>query len=301
MRALRITTVALSLVLSLLSARAQRDTIEVSTLYTTYIRFPIELLTAERSDNENTIGEIVPESKNIIRLRATRPFSRTSNITAIDSKGYLHTYYIKYVEHPTKTYYDKSGYTDQDGSGDAYLDGGSAASVPSPGGAPSDGGPRAVPGGESGTKVTHLRRSDAPTLREVIALPQGVFHLTTRKGRMVLACENIFTYSDMLYVVLRIDNRSGVSYESDGATFTLSTMSRKSKVPLSTTNIYPKNRYGSLTVAPGSSGKLAYSLNKLTLASDQVLQVSVPERNGSREFMMVLTPEDVNLARSPLN
>lgn len=272
----------------LATASAQKDTLEISTLYTTYIRFPIEVLTAERSDSENVIGEIVQESKNLVRLRATRPFTRTSNVTVIDSKGFLHTYYIKYTEHPKQTYYDKSGASE-----------GQSASTPAGYSESSADGRGGGQGRNTGTKVSNLRMDDAPSLQDIINYEQNVFHLSTRKGRIVLACENIFTYSDMLYIILRIDNRSGVSYESDGATFTRATMSRKSKIPLSTNNLYPKNRFGSLTVPPGQSGRLAYSLDKLTLATDQVLQISVPERNGSREFNLTLTAEDVNLAPTP--
>lgn len=111
-RATKIFLSAIVLTLAMLQPRtasAQKiDTLEVSTLYTTYIRFPKELLTAERSDSKNIIGEIVQESKNIVRLRATKPFTRMSNLTVIDSKGYLYTCYIKYCENPATTYYDKS-------------------------------------------------------------------------------------------------------------------------------------------------------------------------------------------------
>ena len=92
-----------------------------------------------------------------------------------------------------------------------------------------------------------------------------------------------------------------MSYESDGATFTRETLPRKGTIPVNANNLYPKNRFGSLTVPPGGSGKIAYSLEKLTLAPDQVLQISIPERNGSREFNMTLTAEDVNFAQSPFN
>lgn len=304
--------------------RAQRDTIEVSVLYTTYIRFPIELLTAERSDEQNIMGEIVPESKNIIRLRAAQPFRRTSNITVIDSKGYLHTYYIRYCDHPAKTYYDKSVPESDTPTAVGTAAGVSAAAgVSQPSAAPSDnGGNRETSSQKAasktkkpartassrnddtqpaqvGTKVNDLRKSNAPTLNNIIDLPQSVFHLATRKGRMLLVCENIFTYSDMLYIVMRIDNHSGVSYESDGASFTLATLGRRKKIPLSMRTIVPKNRYGTLTVAPGESGRIAYSLDKLTLSDDQSLQISIPERNGMREFMIVLSAKDINLAKTP--
>lgn len=262
----------------LTNASAQKiDTLQVSTLYTTYIRFPMELLTAERSDSENTIGEIVPESKNIVRLRAVKPFTRTSNLTVIDSKGYLHTYYIKYCEHPATTYYDKSG-TDTD---NAKSQTGISAS--------------------GGTKVAELRKDDAPQLKDIIDFPQKVFHLSVKSGRITFSCINIFTYSDMLYIVFEVKNNSGVSFESDGMTFTLATMSRKSKVPLSTTNLYPKGRYGTLSIASKDKGYIAYSLEKQTLTPEQILQISVSERTGNRELMMTLNPDDVNLASSPLD
>lgn len=286
-----------------LTAQIKKDTIEVTTLYTTYIRFPIELLTAERSDNENIMGEIVPESKNIVRLRASRPFTRTSNITVIDSKGFLHTYYIKYCEHPATTYYDKSGTQESQEStypAGAYPEDESVQ--PQPGKAQES--TRKSAGRESrkeaSNKVSRLRKGDAPNLKDIIEQKQTIYHLSVKKDKMTLTCENIFTYSDMLYIVLRIDNNSGVSYESEGATFTLSTMGKRKKIPIATTNIYPKARYGSLTVAPGESGRIAYSLDKLTLSPTQVLQISIPERNGSREFMMTLIPEDINESPSPI-
>ena len=280
-------------------ARAQIDTLEISTLYTTYVRFPIELLTAERSDSENIDGEIVPESKNIIRMRAIKPFSRTSNLTVIDSKGYLHTYYIKYCEHPATTYYDKSGAEEisQDESTVSY-DNRQGTSVFDKKGRDNRQGNGA---GTQSNKVSRFRKDDAPQLKEIISLPQEVFHLAVKAGKIALTCENIFTYSDILYLVFRIDNRSGVSFESDGLTFTLATKSKKSKVPISTTNLYPKGRFGTLSVAPKESGTIAYSLEKQTLTPNQILQISVSERTGNRELMMTLTPDDINLASSPLD
>lgn len=269
------------------TASAQKiDTLEVSTLYTTYIRFPMELLTAERSDSENIIGEIVQESKNIVRLRATKPFTRTSNLTVIDSKGYLHTCYIKYREHPATTYYDKSGAAPATDEQPVSV---GAPKITTPGSEPSN-----------SNKVVQLRRDDAPQLKEIIDYPQKVFHLSTRNSRITFSCINIFTYSDMLYIVFEVKNNSGVSFESDGMTFTLATMSKKSKVPLKTTNLYPKGRYGTLSIAPKQKGYIAYSLEKQTLTPEQILQISVSERVGNRELMMTLNPDDINLASTSI-
>lgn len=291
-------TIAMAVLLaSCLTSRAQQiDTIEVSDLFTTYIRYPIELVTAERSDMQNIMGEIVPESRNMVRLRAIGPFDRTSNLSVIDSRGYLHTCYIKYNQHPITTYYDKSGAQE-------YM-----RTVPSPSpDAPSaprpDKGQRqgeqAAPYSGSGVYVADLRRKDTPLLQDIIDSPQSLYHLSSRKGGIVSTVENVYSYSDKIYIILRVDNKSGVSFESDGATFTLVTKSRSKKKPLNVTNVLPKSRYGTLTAAPGESAKIAYSFEKMSLAHDQMFEISVPEHNGARELLVKLSPNDINGAVRP--
>lgn len=286
--------IAIAALLSLAySAGAQQiDTIEVSDLYTTYIRYPIELVAAERSDMENIIGEIVPQSPNMVRLRANGEFDRTSNLSVIDSRGYFHTFYIKFNRYPATTYYDKSGAeTEQVPSPSPVKEkkgkGGSSAASQS-----------AQPGG-AGIYVADLLRKDTPILQDIIGTQQTLYHLSARKGRVSATVENVFSYSDKIYIVIRVDNKSGISFESEGATFTLVTMSRSKKKPLNVSNIMPKSRFGSLTVAPGESSKIAYSFEKIALAGDQVFEVSVPETNGAREILVQLAPDDINRAMRP--
>ena len=436
------------------AAFAQRgDTLEVSHLFTTYIRFPIELITAQRSDMENTIGEIVPESKDLVRLQARQPFDRLSNLTVIDSKGFLYTFYIKYSENPTRTYYDVSKMRTQSpqrqqpqarratapsvssaapasgakGDGGKDRSGGRkgrdrkassvASAAPVEGGEgkasassaqdakqyasassrreaarseraesadelsarararvrsrrsggtveeqPSGGTARAVKeepkeepaakeqqppvrpsrseasvqevsraaeyvediayetsepepigygpsgaqsyattGGDpyEGARVGRLRSADAPVLSDILKLKQSLYHLASRRQRVTITVENLFSYSDILYMVIRLDNNSGVSYDSDGATFMLSTMGRNKTKPLNSEPVLPNAQLGSLTVPAGQSGRIAYSFDKISLAEDQQLEVSVSERTKARTQLIVLMPKDVNLAKKP--
>lgn len=87
--------------------KANNDTLKVSTLYTTYLRFAHEAKEIQCSDPKNFSIAIMPGSdNNIVHLRAKETFTRKSNISIIDSEDILHTYVIVHDEHPTKTYYD---------------------------------------------------------------------------------------------------------------------------------------------------------------------------------------------------
>lgn len=83
------------------------DTLKVSTLYATYLRFAHQAEEIECSDLKNFSIAIMPGSDNhIVHLRAKETFTRKLNISIIDSEDILHTYVIVHDEHPTKTYYD---------------------------------------------------------------------------------------------------------------------------------------------------------------------------------------------------
>ena len=62
--------------------------------------------------------------------------------------------------------------------------------------------------------------------------------------------------------------------------------------------IQPKNRHGSLSAAPGETVRIAYSFDKLTLASDQVLKVYLYEEGGQRNLEITLSAKDINHAAS---
>lgn len=87
--------------------KANNDTLKVSTLYATYLRFAHPAKEISCSDPKNFSIAIMPGSdNNIVHLRAKETFTRKSNISIIDSENILHTYVIVHDEHPTKTYYD---------------------------------------------------------------------------------------------------------------------------------------------------------------------------------------------------
>ena len=244
------------------------DTVDISSLYTSHLVFTSELLYADLSDMDGVAAMILPQSPNVLAIKARVNFGeQTSSVTALESDGFVHTYILRYREHPSEKVISKQRE-----------------------------GPSMQPGGQV---VSKLRQQDAPLLKDVITYPQRIFHIATKQDRITVIVENIFTYSDITYITMRIDNRSGVSYEADRTSFVIGSRSKNRSRIVEETSLVPKSSVGSLTAAPQKRSRMAFSFDKITLSQEQVLRICVYEMNGRREFFLTLTPEDINLAVKP--
>ena len=261
---------------------AAPDTVRLSDLYTSHMVFSGEILYAFSSDVEASAfaSTIVKESGNVLALRARGDFSPdTFSITVLEADKTLHTYIVAYDKYPAEKVIDlQRGLFAADGT-------------PVRHGSSADEGSARV--------VSRLRSSDAPQLTDVLALKRRLNHLAVSRGRVTVQCENVFSYSDVTYIVLSIVNRSGVSYEADRTAFVVGTAGRNRKKIVEETNVLPKASEGSLTVRPGATGRIVYSFDKLTITKGQRLDVCIYERDGRRDFVLVLSPDDVNLADPP--
>lgn len=245
----------------------ERDTILLSTRYTTHLIYSKEVVYADLSQIDTVIGRKVNESPNTLALKARSPFSVTSSLTTKELDGDLSTYILAYDESPTQLNYDFRKTVSENAWGSR--------------------------------DVTETRNLYAPLLKDVLDYSQSIYHIATRRGRIRFVCENIFTYSDIMYITLRIENRSGVSYEPDGVSFILQQWTRRKRSLENQSNIQPKNRYGSLTVAPGQTGRMVFSFSKLTLGPKQAVEVVLYEKGGNRTYKLILSPEDINIAPTP--
>lgn len=249
------------------------EAIDLSADYTTHMVYSSDLLYVHISNNNTVDAMIVPQARNMLAIKAKKPFgpspAETFNVSVLESSGYLHTYIANYEQHPQNLVLN-------------YQTGERAA--------------------ESGQKqvVSLLRKTDAPQLADVLEYPQGLFHIATRKDKINLVCENIFSYSDITYVTLRIENHSGVSFEAGRTAFVRRSKPKRKNTIIEEEALIPKASQGSLSVAPGGSSKITYTFDKITLASDQVFRICVYEDNGRREFFLNLSPKDINEAKNPL-
>lgn len=249
---------------------AEPENIAISSIYTSHMIYDSDLVYAHLSNTDDMTAMILPQSQNVFAIKAKVPFSgRTWSATVLESTGFIHTYIVSYEEHPMSlvmNYQTSARSTQPD----------SQVQV-----------------------VSRLRKDDAPVLKEVINYPQHLYHIATRKNKITLVCENIFSYSDITYITLRIENRSGVSFEADRTSFVIGSKPRRKNTIVEETNLIPKSSIGTLTVAPGSQEKMTFTFDKITLAQDQVLRVCVYELNGRRDYFLKLSAKDVNEASRP--
>ncbi len=251
---------------------ARPEAVDLSADYTTHMVYSSDLLYVHISNNSTVDAMIVPQARNMLAIKARKPFgpspAETFNVSVLESSGFLHTYIASYEPHPKDLVLN-------------YQTGERAS--------------------ETGQKqvVSLLRKTDAPQLEDVLEYPQGLFHIATRKDRISLVCENVFSYSDITYVTLRIENRSGVSFEAGRTAFVRRSKPKHRNSIIEEEALIPKASLGSLSVAPGATGRITYTFDKITMASDQIFRICVYEENGRREFFLNLSPKDINEAVTP--
>ena len=134
----------------------------------------------------------------------------------------------------------------------------------------------------------------------MVAAPQSLWHISTRQYDIEVTCTNILSYSDITYIVFSIKNGSGVSYECPDATFVVESKKRSRKSVVYDRNIFPKSRYGTASCAPKQTSHIGYSLDKVSLAKDQVLRVYFYEEGGQRELVLTIDQADINHAKTAL-
>lgn len=251
---------------------SQDDSLKVSTAFTTHVIFPTELTYADLSNKEVVAAKIIEQNKNILAVKARCIFDGMTSISALESNGRMHTFIVAYDPSPDVLVLDMRR--------DKMDDFTSA--------------------GPDGSHVSLVRRSDAPTVSQVAAGRQRLYHIGARKYGIMVLCENIISYSDMTYVVLSVENRSSVSYNITDATFVIESKKRSRRTVVFEKTLFPRNRHGSLSAGAGEKQTMVYSFDKLTLSEDQVLKVYLYEEGGQRNLEMTIDTKDINRATSKL-
>ena len=254
-----------------LTTYAQTDTLKISTAYTTHIIFSTDLTYADLSNNRIVAAKIVEHNRNILAIKAKCAFEENTSISALEANGTMHTYIVGFEESPTTLIIDER----EDRNVKANS-------------------------GEMRTNVTSNRRSDAPTLSQMSSCIQALYHIGSREYGITALCENIVSYSDITYIALSIENKSGVSYDIKDATFVLESKKRSKRSVIIEKTIFPEGRHGSLNCPVGEKTKMAYSFKKITLSKDQVLKIYLYENGGQRNLEMTIDTNDINKAERSL-
>lgn len=255
---------------------APTDTLRVSDLFTTHIIFLTDLIYADISSSRVLAAKILEQSKNMMALKARAAFDTPLSVSALESNGEMHTYIVTFERHPAELVYDMR---------------------PAPESARAD---TRVSSKKGRGPAGLFRKGDAPLLKDVVAAPQTLYHVSTKAYDISVTCTNILSYSDITYMVFTLANRSGVSYECTDATFVVESKKRSKKSVVYDRNIFPKSRWGTISCAPGETTSIGYTLEKVSLSKDQVLRVYFYENGGQRELVLTVDSKDINKAKTAL-
>lgn len=269
------------------AAHAQTDTLHLSHLYTTHIRFETNLSYVDLS-NPRVMSALIPDqNKNVLAIKATAPFTSMASLTAIEESGRMVTFYVVYDENPKELIMDAAG---------------KERVVPDEKGPIGDGQALSV---SSRHDVATTGRGKAPTVQSVLKMKRGVYHVSDRQYGVRMACENVYVYSDVIYFVLSLENGSGISYQSGQPTFMMESArknggrrGRRRSVVNDGTIVMPKSVSGSLSSPAGQTSRMALCFDKLTLAKGQVLGIYLYENGGKRNLHLKLNAREINRAKS---
>lgn len=270
-------------VMACVRALAQTPTLYLSNIYTTHITFATTVSYVDLSSPANVAAKIVETNKNIVALKARSAFETPSSVTVIESNGAIHTFQIIYRESPDILVYDAE--RDFSVRRPAPVDTAVARTARRKVETAAAGeGPR-------GGNV-------APTLEQVLREPQHLYHIADRQYGVKVVCTNVLVHNDVFYLVLTLENGSGISYTPSVASFNV--VPRKvGRRTLDYTNpLTPRSSLGTLFAMPGSTVSIVYCFDKITLLRTEVFKVYVSEKQGQRNFVLTLTPDDINKARA---
>lgn len=281
----KIVCIIAALVLSAASGYAQRDTLYISSDYTTHVIFSTDVTYADCSNTRAVVAKRIVENKNMVAMKAREPFSGSCSLSALESNGVMHTFIVVYRQLPDELVIDmrvRHPRAEDGGSGVSEEPAVQASQK----------------GSRSGDSVSTWKPGTAPLLKDVISYPQRLFHIGERDYDIEVLCEDIFSYSDITYVVLSLRNRSGISYNINDASFVREKKSKRSRGISNDGPVLPRSRYGSLSAGPGAYSRIVYSFDKMSLYKNQVMRVYFYEEGGQRNLTLTISSKDINNARS---
>ncbi len=279
---------------------AELQTIEIGQLSTTHVVFASDLAYVDISKQDVIAAKVVDASKNMLAIKARAEFNYITTISALEVNGTMHTFKVKYNPYPSALLVDTR-------KGDAAAVTGTVNTQIRPDGASAGEGQGAASGAASvatgmnvaGNETSNFGRADAPTLEEIMRMPQELFHIGDRCYGLEAYVTNVYVYSDLLYVTVEVRNNSDIGYEAGEAQFTIENTRRKKQNLTTDKSLWAKSAYGTLSCAPRGTTTAGYTIPKFTLLENECMCIYIYEKKGTRNILLKLTDKDVNYAVSP--
>lgn len=250
----------ITILLSLVSfcAFAQNDTIRISTLSTTHIMFESDLTYVDIS-NKVIAAKIIDSNKSVLAIKAREAFEFKTSVSALESNGTMHTFIVCYDESPDRLILD-------------YRSTAIAAS--------------------SNRQKTFRTYPSSGSHQS-----RKLYHIADKGYGITFFCDDIFVDNDVSTFSLCLENKSGIRYDCSEAIFVVENRKRLKRALVYEKQQSPVSVEGTLTAQSGDSSYCTFRFDKLSITHDQILKIYLYEVQGSRNFTLTLSPNDVNKAR----
>ena len=240
------------------------DTVYISTMSTTHIRFSSELKYVDLS-NKVLSARIVEGSKDIVAVKAKDAFDFTTTMSCLEADGRLHTFIVAYEESPEVLIVDMRKFPVRSGMTDFIKP-------------------------EKGDFVGWV--PDA-MVGVPDTLEREIYHIGDVAYDIKVLCENVIIQDDVTYIVLSIENGSAVSYSISNPRFVIENKRKTKRGLVYEKQLFPKRTSGERVVAPGTVSRLVFSFDKVTLVKGQVFRIYLYEDGGPRNSVLSFGVRDV--------
>ena len=273
----RIVITAAAIIAAALSANAQQvDTIKISNIATTHIRFSSEIKYVDLS-NKVLAAKIVEGSRDIIALKAKEPFYFITTMSCLEANGAMHTYLVQFEEYPKQL---------------VIEEGSSNRPVVSEK-------PQSTDNGNF-SEALHPTSSNLPAnasiLEQSLQQPKSLYHIGSKGYGISIFCDNVFIKDDIMYVVLNIENKSATTYSLSEPRFSIESKKRTKRGLVYEKQLFPKKILGMEPVAPNTKSRMVFSFDKISVLQGQVFRAYLYESGGTRNYVITFSEKDINKA-----
>ena len=239
------------------------DTVYISTMSTTHIRFSSELKYVDLS-NKVLSARIVEGSKDIVAVKAKEAFEFTTTMSCLEADGGLHTFIVAYDERPKVLIVDMRRSSARPGMTDMTK-----------------------------PRVTDLVQEDLNEKVGVLdSLEREIYHIGDVAYDIKILCENVIIKDDVTYIDLSIENGSAVSYSMSSPRFVIESKRKTKRGLVYEKQLFPKHTSGETVTAPGTVSRMEFSFDKVTLVKGQVFRIYLYEDGGPRNFVLSFGVKD---------
>ena len=248
------------------------DTVYISTMSTTHIRFSSELKYVDLS-NKVLSARIVEGSKDIVAVKAKEAFEFTTTMSCLEADGRLHTFIVAYDASPEVLIVDMRRYPVRPGMTDLTKTGMTDMTKP---------------------RVTDLVQEDLDEKVGVSdTLEREIYHIGDVAYDIKVLCENVIIKDDVTYIFLSVENGSAVSYSISSPRFVIESKRKSKRGLVYEKQLFPKHTSGEYVTAPGTVSRIVFSFDKMMLVKGQVFRVYLYEDGGPRNFVLSFGVRDL--------